>query len=224
MRISITYQFFILYKFKNIDINIINYIINMSKKVSFENTDNIKYNHTQYDDFIININEDVDNDYYKEDNIIVDNINEDDINEDDINEDDINELNEIDRLKTIESEYYVDLVNIFMIYYNNKYNKSESLLNNIKNDTDTNSQMELFYEYMLELKDLTNILKYESDYKTMNYYFKKEEYINKFNIFTQNYCFEYDLEKIYSPSIIVLLNFGLLNNIDNFNIYTLNNY
>ena len=65
MRISITYQFFILYKFKNIDINIINYIINMSKKVSFENTDNIKYNHTQYDDFIININEDVDNDYYK---------------------------------------------------------------------------------------------------------------------------------------------------------------
>ena len=52
-------------------------------------------------------------------------------------------------------EYYFKFINIFMKYYNDKYNKNENLFSNIENKhKDTNSALELFFEAIMEFKDL----------------------------------------------------------------------
>jgi hypothetical protein len=68
--------------------------------------------------------------------------------------DNLNNMNNIDDINIMDG--YVEIINIFNIYYKSLYNTElkEHLFNNIniEDDTDTNRQMELLYEFMDEYK------------------------------------------------------------------------
>jgi hypothetical protein len=123
-------------------------------------------------------------------------------------------------------EYYFKLINIFMIYYNNKYNKNENLFSNITDkNKDTNSALELFFEAIMEFKDLKEKLNVD-DLLDKYYDSNSEEIVNLMNSYDQVYCLEINEEKkkIITISLIICLNYVLVNKVEKWNIFMLKSY
>ena len=135
-------------------------------------------------------------------------------------------------------EYYFKLINIFMKYYNDKYNKNENLFSNIEDKhKDTNSALELFFEAIMEFKDLKEKLNIDEPSKASTYidendlldkYYDSdsEEIINLMNSYEQVYCLEINegKKKIITISLIICLNYVLVNKIEKWNIFMLKSY
>ena len=123
-----------------------------------------------------------------------------------------------------EDKYYFNLLNIFIKYYNDKYNKNENFFTNIKDiDKDTTPQMELFYEMIIEY----NMLKEdvggdvgdvggEGGEGSMCIKGHMEEDVQKLiknPKYQQVYCLELlNNECIYSPSLLICLNYLIEHN------------
>jgi hypothetical protein len=112
-----------------------------------------------------------------------------------------------------EDNYYFNLLNIFIKYYNDKYNKNENFFTNIKDvDKDTTPQMELFYEMIIEY----NLLKGEEEEGSMCIKDHREEDVHKLiknPKYQQVYCLELpNKECIYSPSLLICLNYLIEHN------------
>ena len=152
-------------------------------------------------------------------------------------------------------EYYFKFINTYMKYYNDKYNKNENLFSNIADkDKDTNSALELFFEAIMEFKDLKEKLNIndpfsastsvdENDLLDKYYNSDSEEIVKLMNSYEQVYCLEFletnqdnkkinqdnkkinqDNKKIITISLIICLNYVLVNKIEKWNIYMLKNY
>jgi len=125
-------------------------------------------------------------------------------------------------------EYYFKFINIFMQYYNDKYNKNENLFSNITDrDKDTNSALELFFEAIMEFKDLKEKLNIEEiDLLDKYYDSDSEEIINLMKSYDQVYCLEINegKKKIITISLIICLNYVLINKIEKWNIFMLKSY
>jgi len=125
-------------------------------------------------------------------------------------------------------EYYFKFINTYMKYYNNKYNKNENLFSNITDkDKDTNSALELFFEAIMEFKDLKEKLDIEQiDLLDKYYDSDSEEIVNLMNSYEQVYCLEIneDNKKIITISLIICLNYILVNKIEKWNIFMLKSY
>ena len=125
-------------------------------------------------------------------------------------------------------EYYFKLINTFMKYYNNKYNKNENLFSNIEDKyKDTNSALELFFEAIMEFKDLKEKLNIdEIDLLDKYYDSDSKEIVNLMNSYDQVYCLEInnDNQKIITISLIICLNYVLINKIEKWNIFLLKSY
>jgi len=123
-------------------------------------------------------------------------------------------------------DYYFKLINIFMKYYNNKYNKNENLFSNIEDKhKDTNSALELFFEAIMEFKDLKEKLNIdEIDLLDKYYDSDSKEIINLMNSYAQVYCLEINDNKIITISLIICLNYVLVNKIEKWNIFMLKSY
>lgn len=123
--------------------------------------------------------------------------------------------------------YFFNLMNIFVKYYNNKFDKVEHFFSNINNiEKDTTSQMELFFDAILEFKMMVEKMGLNND-EAMKQLYKESEpekisaMFEKWNL--QIYMFELDELKLFSPSLIVCLNYIFEKNILNldWNIYNL---
>jgi hypothetical protein len=172
----------------------------------------------------------------------------------------LNEKKEKDNLENQneDPEYYFKLINIFMIYYNNKYNKNENLFSNIKDkNKDTNSALELFFESIMEFKDLKEKLNidgssrastyiddssrastyiddssrastYIDDIDLLDKYYDSDsdEIVNLMNSYDQVYCLEINEgnKKIITISLIICLNYVLVNKVEKWNIFMLKSY
>jgi len=132
-------------------------------------------------------------------------------------------------------EYYFKLINIFMKYYNDKYNKNENLFSNIENKhKDTNSALELFFEAIMEFKDLKEKLNIDGtstgveaiDLLDKYYDSDSKEIVNLMNSYDNVYCLEIneDNKKIITISLIICLNYVLVNKIEKWNIFILKSY
>lgn len=110
--------------------------------------------------------------------------------------------------------YYFNLLNIFIKYYNDKYNKNENFFTNIKDiDKDTTPQMELFYEMIIEY----NLLKEEGevDIEEKGGICNKEDVYKliKNPKYQQVYCLELpNKECIYTASLLICLNYLIEHN------------
>jgi hypothetical protein len=127
-----------------------------------------------------------------------------------------------------EPEYYFKLINTYMKYHNNKYNKNENLFSNIVDkNKDTNSALELFFEAIMEFKDLKEKLNIDEIDLLEKYYDSEDnEIINLINSYNQVYCLEINEEKkkIITISLIICLNYVLVNKINKWNIFMLKSY
>ena len=77
-----------------------------------------------------------------------------------------------------EEDYYFRLLNLFIQYYNEKFNKKDNFFsNNIKNvgNLETTNQMELFFEAIIEYKNLKKKLNLD-DIDCMKYYYEEVNY------------------------------------------------
>jgi hypothetical protein len=121
-------------------------------------------------------------------------------------------------------EFLTNMLNIFMIHFNDKYEKKLNFFTGIKDETkDTTNQMELFFEAIIEFKMFKQRIELEKkdeeieDIDCLNYYFKeenKEKIKNLMNSANQVYCLEYKNEKIYTECLIICLNYILINKKD----------
>jgi hypothetical protein len=137
----------------------------------------------------------------------------------------------IDTFSSGGKQYYFNLLNIFIKYYNDKYNKNENFFSNIKDiDKDTTPQMELFYEMIIEYNLITkndDLDEKEGDLLLMKKgeLFVKEEdkgiseergdvhKLIKNPKYQQIYCLELpNKECIYSPSLLICLNYLIEHN------------
>jgi hypothetical protein len=172
-------------------------------------------------------------------NNIIDNTNEDNGEDEyfigDMDYEDFYELKEkqdkIKKENIIEdSDYYFQLLNLYMKYYNEKFNKNENLFSNIKNiDTDTNSPLELFFEAIIEFKHLKDKLNLDEIDLLDKYYQENDnEIINLMNSDNQVYCLEIEnndkTNKIITYSLIICLNYILVNKLNNWKIFMLKSY
>jgi len=139
----------------------------------------------------------------------------------------ITNSNNTDLIENDDGYYFFNLMNIFVKYYNNKFDKVEHFFSNINNvDNDTTSQMELFFDSILEYKMMVEKMGLD-DGEGMKQLYKETEpekisaMFEKWN--SQIYMFELDELKLFSPSLIVCLNYVYEKNILNsdWNIYNL---
>ena len=109
-----------------------------------------------------------------------------------------------------------------VLYYNNKFNKIEHFFSNIKNvEKDTTSQMELFFDAIMEFKIYCEKMELNSNDAMKQLYLEHEsEKILKMfeNWDKQIYLFEYNDSKLFSPSLIICLNYIYDKNILNDNL------
>jgi hypothetical protein len=129
-----------------------------------------------------------------------------------------------------DSDYYFQLLNLYIKYYNEKFNKNENLFHNIKNiESDTNSALELFFEAIIEFKHLKDKLNLD-ELDLLDKYYKENdnEIVNLMNSDDQVYCLEIEnnnkLNKIITFSLIICLNYVLVNKINNWKIFILKDY
>ena len=166
--------------------------------------------------------------------------NKSEIKDEESDEEEINET----IVKEKEMEYYINLMNIYMKYYNEKFNKTDNFFSGIKDyQKDTSNPMELFYEAIFEFEQFKKILfeDFKEDLKD-NLDLDDTNIINnlanKF-IFNENdsdkiehlfqtwkyqiYCLSLANKKYFSPSLIVCLNYINANNLINelWNIFNL---
>jgi hypothetical protein len=124
-------------------------------------------------------------------------------------------------------EYFFNLMNIFMKYYNNKFDKIEHFFSNIKDlDKGTTNQMELFFDSIIEFKMFCECMEISTD-KAMEHLYKETEPEKISKLFEkwdkQIYLFEFEEHKMISPSLIICLNYIYEKNIleADWNIYNL---
>jgi len=151
------------------------------------------------------------------------------------NEEEYQEDNEEEYQENNEEQdliYYFHLINIFTKYYNEKYEKTDNFFSGIKDyEKDTSTVMELFFEAIMEFNNIKNILKIENDQllkfiiEDTNDIDNSREKIAKLFDFDQVYCLEYKDKKLFSISLITILNYIYKNNLleenNNWKIYNL---
>ncbi len=163
-----------------------------------------------------------------------------DINVENENEDeDEDSENKDEDSEDSSTKYYFDLMNIFLRYYNEKYDKSDNFFTGIKdNKTDTSNCMELFFESIFEyeqfkqkiledIKSNTEISDDSINDLVMKFIFNESESDKIAHLFetweNQIYCLTYKNSKYFSPSLLICLNFINKNNLiyESWNIFNL---
>jgi hypothetical protein len=135
------------------------------------------------------------------------------------------ENDETKKIKTLNiknEEYYEKLILNFMKYYNEKFNKNETIFTGITEDKKTNLQMELFYGAINNFNETLNSLNIES-YDLINYIHKKNEYIDN-KLYKELYCLDMGDLKLYTPLLINALNYIIINEINDWVIFCLSEY
>lgn len=152
-------------------------------------------------------------------------------NNSDNNNRDNNKYNNIDGVDDIDRDdegyYFINLMNVFTKYYNNKYDKLEHFFSNIDDmERGVSNQMSIFFDAITEFKMYCDQMNITTEEAMKHLYTESEpEKISKmFETWDkQIYMFELDELKLFSPSLIICLNYIYEKNILNsdWNIYNL---
>ncbi len=143
--------------------------------------------------------------------------------------DESNGLDLQDNDEQTQMDFYFGLMNVFMKYYNEKYEKKEHFFSGVKDvNKDTSTCMELFFESVIEFKQLKEKLNEEVDEElkdndeslnnlALKFYFDhsdKEKVSSLFDSWSgQIYCLQVERKKIISPSLFTCLHIVLTNNL-----------
>jgi hypothetical protein len=117
-------------------------------------------------------------------------------------EEDINEQNDI-----IDEEYYLQLTNVFMLYYNDKYCCNLSIYSSVDEDNKTNRQMEILYYHKTKLEDYRDFMGYEVYSDAMKDIYVKSDYKKLNNVYDEVYLLKTSNGDYYAPCLIIILNY-----------------
>ena len=152
---------------------------------------------------------------------IIDNLDTDELLNNDI--EDYNKQNKINnniKIREDENEEYVKLlINTYMAHYNKSCNSKETWISNIVDDNTPNLQMEIIYSLKLEFENIRDKLGLLNNIECLDYIFEKEKYIDIG--FKSNYCLDMIGIKLYTPSLLMALNYIIINNITEWIIFDL---
>lgn len=117
-------------------------------------------------------------------------------------------------------EYYEKLINTFMIYYNTTFNKHENLFTGVDDvNTKINDQMVLLHEAIYEFDETSNKLNMDKE-QLLDKIYIKGEYVQIEGM--GMYCLEFgDNIKMYSSLLLNCLNYVIIHDIKEWNIYNL---
>jgi hypothetical protein len=109
-------------------------------------------------------------------------------------------------LELFEYERYLNMINVYMKYYNKLYSTNINLFNNINDykPFSTNKQMEILYEHIHEIKQEQN---------PDNIIVRSPGYYD-INNFNHLFLLEYDNVQVQSPYLVSLLHYIVDENID----------
>ena len=131
-----------------------------------------------------------------------------------------NKINNDIKIREEENLEYIKLViNTYMIHYNRSCNSKKSVLSNIEDNNIPNLQMEIIYSLKTEFEIIREQLGLLNNIECMDYIFEKEKYIN--SEFKTNYCLDMESIKLYTPSLLIALNYIIINNIIDWIIFDL---
>ena len=129
--------------------------------------------------------------------------------------------------------YFINLINIFMKYYNNKFDKIENFFSGIKdNHSGTSQQMELFFDAIVEYKTVKNTFKIDNDNICMELIYEESDTDSNNKILelfskweNQIYMLDFGIKRYISPSLLICLNYIYENKITDeyWDIYNLRN-
>jgi hypothetical protein len=212
--------------------NLIQEQINLkTKKVVFNDNLNV------YNDLNDKTNEKYNNDFDDEDNEDIEDDKDKTLeylkNINNLPDDDITKLyghlfNQDNNIydENVEFDYYFNLLNIFTVYYNEKYNKKDNYFTSSEDDKPS-EMIELFLETIFEYKCLMKHKNITDNEILINtFYLENDNEIKK--IFNDNeiklYVLEFDDKKIYTEALLICLNYVVKNNINNFKIFNLKSF
>ena len=131
-----------------------------------------------------------------------------------------NKINNNIKIREDENEEYVKLlINTYMAHYNKSCNSKETWISNIVDDNTPNLQMEIIYSLKLEFENIRDKLGLLNNIECLDYIFEKEKYIDIG--FKSNYCLDMIGIKLYTPSLLMALNYIIINNITEWIIFDL---
>jgi len=135
-----------------------------------------------------------------------------------------NDLNESPKMTEIfkNEEYFEKLFLVFMKYYNEKYNKNETIFTGIDDEKKTNIQMEFMFKAINDFNNMKELLNVDS-MELMEYIYKKGEYIENMK-YEELYCLDMKNLRLYTPLLINALNYVIVNNIEEWYIFSLKEY
>lgn len=135
-------------------------------------------------------------------------------------EEELKEKNRVEKQKILNEKYYALLLNKFMEYYNKRYEDNKNLYSGLKDENDTNLQMELFYKAIYRLNDFSELSGILNNYECMECIYEVEDFILVEN-FEDKYVLEYGENKRYSQCLLIVLNYIIMNNIKDWIIFDL---
>jgi hypothetical protein len=126
-------------------------------------------------------------------------------------------------------EYILNIINLYMMYYNKKFGVNKHFFSELKEeDNDTNIQMNLFlnaideYEYIKKVIFMEKVNEFYFDNKEKVSGYIDDDRIESFYVMEINEN-KIDEKRIYSPSLLDCLNYLYLNNIKHTN-WSIYNY
>ena len=164
---------------------------------------------------------------YVDDNLdeIIDTLNEKEQNfeEDHINETIENAKNDTLNEKQIvyDDYYYSNLINIHMKYYNKIHKTNKHLYEDLTNEFKMNAQMDLLTQSIFKFNNYKEEIGIIDNQECLNYIVPYNEFIKCCSI-DDIYTLTTNSETLYSQSLIIIFNYIIVKNIDEWDITKLN--
>jgi hypothetical protein len=164
---------------------------------------------------------------YVDENIddIIDLLNSDktNFNEEDIKEsiDYVENDNLIKKQNRMNDCYYANLINVYMKYYNKLNNTNKHLYSDLTNEFKTNAQIDLFTALMFKFNNYMEEMGIIDNRECLKYIKTYNNFIKSVNI-DDVYILTFNETKLYSQNLIIIFNYIVVENIDDWNIVKIN--
>lgn len=129
------------------------------------------------------------------------------------------EIEELKVEKVNDPDFYVNLINVFMEYYNKKNGFNKNFYEGLDNEFEMNEQMRTFNTALYLLDNYREINEFVYNFECMDNIFLEIDDVKKNKMVENNiFILEFENKKMYSNCLIIVLNYIIVNNIVNWKI------
>jgi hypothetical protein len=124
------------------------------------------------------------------------------------------EIEELKIEKIDDPEFYVNLINVFMEFYNKKNGFNKNFYEGLDNEFEMNEQMRIFNNALYLLDNYRELNEFVYNFECMDNIFLEIDDVRKNKMVEDNiFILEFENKKMYSNCLIIVLNYIIVNNI-----------